>query len=106
MPFMAMTLPVLIYRAHVSPLTRPFSSLKLTKRLPDRLPTVSASAALDELASDAGVHIPTGLAELDKALAVNSPLQQVVGNDPPGGITRGQVTELWGPPGAGKTAFG
>lgn len=64
---------------------------------------MSASAALDELTSDASANIPTGLSDLDKALAANSPARA---NDHPGGVTRGQVTELWGPPGAGKTALG
>lgn len=75
------------------------------KKHADRLPTVSASAALDELTSDASANIPTGLIDLDRALATNSPLDGPE-DDCPGGITRGQVTEIWGPPGAGKTALG
>jgi RecA/RadA recombinase len=71
----------------------------------DRLPTVSASAALDELTNEAGSNISTGLTELDRALATNSSLNGPE-DECPGGILRGQVTELWGPPGAGKTALG
>lgn len=71
-----------------------------------RLPTVSASAALDELADDVCANIPTGLTALDKALAANSPVRAHSDESSPGGVTRGQVTELWGPPGAGKTALG
>ncbi|RDA96228.1 hypothetical protein CP533_1724 [Ophiocordyceps camponoti-saundersi (nom. inval.)] len=57
-----------------------------------RLPTVAASQALDELDDD---PLPTGLDRLDRALS----------SRPHGGFKRGQVTEIWGPPGAGKTAL-
>jgi RecA/RadA recombinase len=66
---------------------------------------VSASAALDELASDVISNIPTGLAGLDRVLVAHSPAG-ILGDDSPGGIARGQVTEFWGPPGVGKTALG
>jgi len=65
-----------------------------------RLPTVSAAQALQDLEGDASNAIPTGLAALDASL---SPGLDNVGH---GGIQKGHVTELWGPPGAGKTAFG
>ncbi|CAH0048722.1 unnamed protein product, partial [Clonostachys solani] len=70
-----------------------------------RLPTVSASAILDELKDDSSTYVSTGLPDLDKKLqsATSSESQDL---DVTGGIRRGQVTELWGPPGSGKTAIG
>uniref|UniRef100_A0A8H7TTI6 RecA family profile 1 domain-containing protein n=1 Tax=Bionectria ochroleuca TaxID=29856 RepID=A0A8H7TTI6_BIOOC len=70
-----------------------------------RLPTVSASAILDELKDDSSTYVSTGLPDLDKKLqsATSSESQDL---DVTGGIKRGQVTELWGPPGSGKTAIG
>lgn len=70
-----------------------------------RLPTVSASQALDELRDDTSSLIPTGLDDLDQALlgAVSIDAQ---GSPQHGGVKRGQVTEIWGPPGTGKTALG
>ncbi|PHH68684.1 hypothetical protein CDD80_7344 [Ophiocordyceps camponoti-rufipedis] len=59
-----------------------------------RLPTVAASQALDELQDQ---PLPTGLDRLDRALAAPEVLR--------GGFRRGQVTEIWGPPGSGKTAL-
>ncbi|VUC24822.1 unnamed protein product [Clonostachys rosea] len=69
-----------------------------------RLPTVSASAILDELKNDSSAYLSTGLPDLDKNLqsATSSESQDL---DVTGGIKRGQVTELWGPPGSGKTAI-
>lgn len=59
----------------------------------DRLPTVSASDAFrnlsDEVQSPSNAY--TDISELDDALG--------------GGFECGRVTELWGPPGAGKTAI-
>ena len=59
----------------------------------DRLPTVSASEAFRDLSDDD--HPPsnayTEIDVLDDALG--------------GGFECGKVTELWGPPGAGKTAI-
>lgn len=72
---------------------------------PDRLPTIAASQALDELESDSAAHISTGLEALDRVLLGSSS----VGSGDAGhhgGIKRGQVTEIWGPPGSGKTALG
>ncbi|KAF5236155.1 hypothetical protein FANTH_11403 [Fusarium anthophilum] len=69
-----------------------------------RLPTVSASQALDELDNGASTHVSTGVEDLDRSLVAN------IASDSPdttkGGVQRGQVTEIWGPPGAGKTALG
>lgn len=102
-----MTSLLLTSPAHVRPL-KPIVIVAPTNSEPraDRLPTVSASAALDELAGDASANIPSGLTGLDKALAANSPARVQADDSHPGGVTRGQVTELWGPPGAGKTALG
>ncbi|PHH87465.1 hypothetical protein CDD83_8842 [Cordyceps sp. RAO-2017] len=63
-----------------------------------RLPTVAASQALDDLEHELALPLSTGLDSLDRAL---------VGADAGrrGGIERGQVTEIWGPPGTGKTAL-
>ena len=49
-----------------------------------------------------GTFIPTGIPDLDAVLG--SVLDHDGGGE--GGIQRGQVTEIWGPPGSGKTAFG
>ncbi|KAF4338071.1 DNA repair rhp55 [Fusarium beomiforme] len=70
-----------------------------------RLPTVSASQALDELDNDASTHISTGLEELDRSLLAKASFdsQETTAK---GGVQRGQVTEIWGPPGTGKTALG
>ena len=59
----------------------------------DRLPTVSASDAFRNLSDDhqSPSNAYTNISELDYALG--------------GGFECGRVTELWGPPGAGKTAI-
>ncbi|KAF1960816.1 P-loop containing nucleoside triphosphate hydrolase protein [Byssothecium circinans] len=67
-----------------------------------RLPTVSASQALQTLHTQGSRAVSTGLPQLDKAL---SPLG-LPGRSASGGYIRGKVTEIFGPPGAGKTAFG
>ncbi|KAI1014645.1 hypothetical protein LB503_003651 [Fusarium chuoi] len=69
-----------------------------------RLPTVSASQALDELDNDASTHVSTGIGELDRSLISNITVDSQ--DTTKGGVQRGQVTEIWGPPGAGKTALG
>ena len=67
----------------------------------DRMPTVSAAQALQELDSPATTLISTSLTNLDLVL------QNKYGQkDAEGGISRGHVTEVYGPPGVGKTAFG
>ncbi|KUI53876.1 hypothetical protein VP1G_01217 [Cytospora mali] len=70
-----------------------------------RLPTVSAAQALDDFNGDASRQVSTGLPDLDRALTghVSSLSTE---QDEKGGIQKGQVTEIWGPPGVGKTAFG
>lgn len=59
----------------------------------DRLPTVSASDAFRNISDDhqSPSNAYTGISELDDALG--------------GGFECGRVTELWGPPGAGKSAI-
>lgn len=70
----------------------------------DRLPTVSAAQALEEMNDDDATYLLTGLPDLDRALigsTSSTPSQQVE----QGGFSKGQITEIWGPPGVGKTAF-
>jgi len=57
----------------------------------DRLPTLSASQALSA-SQVTGSRISTGSEELDRAIG--------------GGLSRGKITELCGPPGSGKTTVG
>lgn len=70
----------------------------------DRLPTLSASQALLELSSLPRKPISTALRSLDAILQ-----GQETGNasqiSAAGGLSRGQVTEVYGPPGVGKTTF-
>ncbi|KAK4125959.1 P-loop containing nucleoside triphosphate hydrolase protein [Parathielavia appendiculata] len=66
-----------------------------------RLPTVSAAQALQELEGSDSNFIATGLPSLDAALG--SALEDAAH---PTGVQKGHVTEIWGPPGVGKTAFG
>lgn len=107
MPSMATTLRVLTHRnQHVG-----YSSFYgrvvswLTWRLlSDRLPTVPASQAWEELKASPATHISTGLDALDRALLGDAADSQDAAVK--GGVKRGQVTEIWGPPGCGKTALG
>lgn len=71
------------------------------------MPTVSAAQALDELEAGLSSVVSTGLPDLDRALTGTT------ASEPGGdgihlkrGIPKGQITELWGPPGVGKTALG
>jgi len=59
---------------------------------------------LDNIDDVARTHVSTGLASLDRALLAPNPIAD---GEPEilGGVKRGQVTELWGPPGSGKTAL-
>lgn len=73
-------------------------------KFPDRLPTLSASQALQDLESTPRRPISTGLASLDSVLqgrGHDASSQDAI----PGGISRGEVTEVYGPPGVGKTAI-
>ncbi|KAI2602825.1 P-loop containing nucleoside triphosphate hydrolase protein [Hypoxylon sp. NC1633] len=79
------------------------SSFDLTST--HRLPTVSAAQALEDLGTDPRRFVSTSLGAFDQAL------NDVVGESSqtqsrPGGLQKGQVVEIWGPPGSGKTAFG
>ncbi|KAK6827893.1 hypothetical protein PG990_009532 [Apiospora arundinis] len=68
-----------------------------------RLPTVSAADALEDLRTDRSRYVSTGHGSLDHAL-----VESATGFDGtlPGGFQKGQVNEIWGPPGSGKTTFG
>lgn len=70
--------------------------------LSHRLPTVSASQALQDFNARGARTVSTGITQLDKALSVPAP----PGHDASGGYTRGKVTEIFGPSGVGKTTFG
>ncbi|KAF2673477.1 P-loop containing nucleoside triphosphate hydrolase protein [Microthyrium microscopicum] len=65
-----------------------------------RLPAISASDALRQLRDSTAKPIPTGLPNLDNIL-VGSGLAKY-GR---GGLVRGQLTEIFAPPGSGKTAL-
>ncbi|KDN63160.1 hypothetical protein CSUB01_08640 [Colletotrichum sublineola] len=75
---------------------------RLTKT--DRLPTVSAAEALEDLVGGVARHISTGIGRLDETLLFSSSRQDC--GSARGGLQRGQVSEIWGPPGSGKTALG
>ncbi|KIL92608.1 hypothetical protein FAVG1_03788 [Fusarium avenaceum] len=70
-----------------------------------RLPTVSASQALDDIGGNAPTHVSTGIEGLNRALLGTVPVESQ-DTTLKGGVRRGQVTEIWGPPGTGKTALG
>lgn len=69
------------------------------------MPTVSAAQALQDVKSSATRCISTGLPLLDYALQnrdyTPSDIEHIHG-----GVSRGKVTEIYGPPGVGKTALG
>ncbi|TVY81779.1 hypothetical protein LSUE1_G005597 [Lachnellula suecica] len=70
-----------------------------------RMPTVSAAQALQDLKSSPTRCISTGLGLFDYALQNREP--QWPETEPfYGGVSRGRVTEIYGPPGVGKTALG
>jgi hypothetical protein len=70
----------------------------------DRLPTVSASEALQKLRDAAPKNISTGLPTLN-AILTGQPRSNANGGSRAGGLVPGQITEVYGPPGVGKTAF-
>ncbi|XXG94289.1 hypothetical protein Hte_000543 [Hypoxylon texense] len=79
------------------------SSFDLTST--HRLPTVSAAQALEDLGTDPRRFVSTGIESLDQSL--NDVIGDTNNELPrPGGLQKGQVVEIWGPPGSGKTAFG
>lgn len=71
----------------------------------DRLPTVSASQSLQLLQSaDEATPISTGLPHLDLLLqGLHDPAPSYAKKR--GGLSRGTVTEVYGPPGSGKTTL-
>jgi hypothetical protein len=73
--------------------------------LPHRLPTVSAADALEQLMTDRSRRVPTGLDALDRALSGFARHADACASLP-GGFSKGQVIEVWGPPASGKTTFG
>ncbi|TGO45196.1 hypothetical protein BOTNAR_0690g00040 [Botryotinia narcissicola] len=71
------------------------------------MPTVSVAQALQDLGSSPTRCIPTGVANLDLALQSKDPMQVSTSADQiHRGIPRGKVTEIYGPPGVGKTTLG
>ncbi|RYP80863.1 hypothetical protein DL769_002241 [Monosporascus sp. CRB-8-3] len=79
------------------------SSFDLTST--HRLPTVSAAQALEDISTDPRRYISTGIRALDNAL-VGGPSEDGDASPGIGGFQGGQVVEIWGPPGSGKTALG
>ena len=70
----------------------------------DRLATLSASEALQRLTSGSSKSISTGLSRVD-ALLQNREIDSSSQDSLNGGLTRGHVTEVYGPPGVGKSTF-
>lgn len=70
---------------------------QLTKKT-DRLPTESAAAALNALKDGNGKS--QGISLGKDMEGVDGMISDV------GGVRRRVVTEIWGPPGVGKTSFG
>ncbi|KAL9941375.1 hypothetical protein ACHAO5_009056, partial [Verticillium nonalfalfae] len=69
-----------------------------------RLPTVSAADALEDLDDATTRYVSTGLPDLDEALgsasaACDDHHRPTAASKRAGGIPRGQVAEIWGPPG-------
>lgn len=79
------------------------SSFDLTST--HRLPTVSAAQALEEISTDPRRFISTGIRALDKALVSVQNDDVDASSSGLGGFQRGQVAEIWGPPGSGKIFF-
>ncbi|KAL9051095.1 MAG: hypothetical protein Q9162_006219 [Coniocarpon cinnabarinum] len=68
-----------------------------------RLPTLSASQALQQTSTSTGAPNPKfRLRSLDQLISGDSPIDAEGDN---GGVQRGRVCEIYGPPGAGKTAL-
>ena len=63
---------------------------------------MSASQALEALHAKGSRTVRTGLSQLDGHLTPHG----LPGRAVAGGYMRGKVTEIFGPPGVGKTAFG
>lgn len=69
------------------------------------MPTVSAAQVLQDLKASTTRCISTGLPLLD-AFLQNRELVSLDVDPVYGGVSRGKVTEVYGPPGVGKTALG
>lgn len=69
------------------------------------MPTVSAAQALQDLLSPIKKGLSTGLKGLDAALQ-SQDFKAGESYDVSGGVFPGKVTEIYGPPGVGKTALG
>lgn len=78
----------------------------------DLVPSATALQILEDLERDGPKCVSTGLEALDGLLVKPSrglgPSQGTGTGDGNrhGGVQQGQITEIWGPPGVGKTAFG
>ncbi|KAI9798794.1 MAG: hypothetical protein M1833_004625 [Piccolia ochrophora] len=72
---------------------------------PHRLPTVSASQALQDRNLPRGRRLSTGLPSLDVSLMETGARTGGTVQASPGGVLRGQLTEIYGPPGVGKTSL-
>ena len=66
---------------------------------------MSAAEALQNLNSSSRHPISTGLKSLDALLQGQDSIETAPEDGTAGGFTRGQVAEIWGPAGVGKTAF-
>lgn len=75
----------------------------------DRVVPISASQSLYASTTTASVNpgaIPTGLPRLDEALCPASvEVPGLTSTPSPKGLCCGQVTEVYGPPGVGKTSL-
>ncbi|RYP55571.1 hypothetical protein DL771_012325 [Monosporascus sp. 5C6A] len=67
--------------------------------------TSTPAQALEDISTDPRRYISTGIRALDNAL-VGGPSDDGDASPGIGGFQRGQVIEIWGPPGSGKTALG
>lgn len=79
--------------------------LNLFNHILDRLPTISASQAFQSLQAKGPRVISTGLGQLDRLLANKHRQNDASVLSERGGLERGKLMEVWGPPGAGKTSF-
>ena len=97
------TSPIFLRLLLVCPLRCSLSDLFLAD-VRDRLATLSASEALQRLTSGSSKSISTGLSRVD-ALLQNREIRSSSQDNLNGGLARGHVTEVYGPPGVGKSTF-